>query len=238
MGVAPRPPRPATIPSNTVLSGTVPSSTVPSNTAPAVAADAFRRLMSAFPTGVAVVTTRDENDRPRGLTCTSLSSVTLVPPTLLVSLHSASGTLRALCGRRGFAVNLLHDRGRRAAEVFSSPGLDRFAEVCWRPAGLARLPWLAHDAFALAECRLTGTVEVGDHTLVLGEVVHVTQTSDVPLLYGLRSFASWLTDSPPPRPDPAPAPDGEGTAVGASWENPASGGEEEGAAWTADRRTR
>ncbi|WP_380496689.1 flavin reductase family protein [Streptoalloteichus tenebrarius] len=184
---------------------------LPASARPAtVAVDAFRRMMSAFPTGVAVVTTTDENGRPRGLTCTSLSSITLSPPTLMVSLLSTSGTLRAARGRGGFAVNLLHSRGRRAAEVFSSPVPDRFAEVGWRPVGDSGLPWLARDAFAVAECRVAGSVEVGDHTLVLGEVVRVLQTADVPLLYGLRSFSSWLSGSAPPPPSDALGPDHRG----------------------------
>ncbi|MFG2092738.1 flavin reductase family protein [Streptomyces sp. NPDC048612] len=156
-----------------------------------VPADAFRSLMGAFPTGVAVITTYGTDDRPRGLTCSSLASVTTAPPTLSVWLTTRGETLQALRAYGAFAVNLLHERGQRAAEVFAHPVADRFARVGWRRAPDAGLPWLADDAFAVAECRVTQLVEVSDHTLVLGAVTGVTQEAGTPLLYGARRFASW-----------------------------------------------
>ena len=50
-------------------------------------------LMSSYPTGVAVVTAIDDDGNPHGMTCTSLASVALNPPTLLVSFQRTSGTL-------------------------------------------------------------------------------------------------------------------------------------------------
>lgn len=161
-----------------------------------VQCEAFRGLMSAFPTGVAVITAMGESGRPHGLTCTSLTSVTLAPPTLLVCLDVRSGTLDAVRHQNAFAVNLLHARGRRAAEVFSSRIPDRFSQVVWRPSVHTRQPWLFGDAFAMAECEVVDVSMVGDHAVVLGQVVNLEQTVDVPLLYGLRHFSSWRSDQP------------------------------------------
>lgn len=155
-----------------------------------VADDEYRDLMSNFPTGVAVVTSLDAGGRPRGMTCSSLVSVTLRPPTLSVCLRNASGTLEAVLAHGRFAVNLLGARGRRTAELFSSPVPDRFAQVAWRPSSWG-LPWLHEDALGLAQCRLSGTMTVGDHTLVLGRVGAVQLCDDTPLLYGLRRFSVW-----------------------------------------------
>jgi flavin reductase (NADH) len=152
----------------------------------------YKDLMSTFPTGVAVVTSIDNSGRPRGMTCSSLSSVTLVPPTLLACLRTGSATLHAVQDHRGFAVNLLHAQGRHAAELFSSPVGDRFSRIRWRPS-CSGLPWLVADAFALAECTVSGTVEVGDHTVVFGEVDEVTMTPGTPLLYGIRRFSLLCT---------------------------------------------
>lgn len=161
--------------------------------APAGAADqdGFRRLMSCFPTGVAVVTALGADGRPHGMTCTSLSSVTLTPPTLLVCLATGSGTLGALAAGGAFTVNLLHARAQGAAELFSAPVKERFAQVHWQPAPHLGQPWLDRDAFAFAECRLAGTTVVGDHAVVVGEVVHAEQRTDSPLLYGQRRFLRW-----------------------------------------------
>lgn len=153
----------------------------------------YKDLMSAFPTGVTVVTSIDKSGRPRGMTCSSLSSVTLVPPTLLTCLRTGSATLDAVMDHGGFAVNLLHAQGRRAAELFSSTVGDRFSLVRWRPS-CSGLPWLVADAFAVAECIVSGMVEVGDHTVVFGEVKEVVMAHGTPLLYGMRRFSHVCTE--------------------------------------------
>ncbi|MDF5753479.1 flavin reductase family protein [Spongiactinospora sp. TRM90649] len=147
--------------------------------------------MSAFPTGVAVVTSFDAAGRAHGMTCTALSSVTLDPATLLVCLGEASGTLAAVRESGYFAVNLLHAQSRHVADIFSRDVPDRFAQVEWRPSPKHGQPWLVKDAFALAGCEVRQEISIGDHALVLGEVHEVEQRDDVPLLVGLRRFTAW-----------------------------------------------
>jgi flavin reductase (DIM6/NTAB) family NADH-FMN oxidoreductase RutF len=157
----------------------------------AVEPAAFRALMGCYPTGVTVVTTIDDADCPHGMTCTSMSSVTLDPPTLLVSLHADSGTLRTVRATGTFAVNLLHHQGRRAAEVFSAPVTDRFTRVRWCRSAVTGLPWLIDDSLAIAECRVVRTLDAVDHVLVLGRVVGTDRSAGRPLLRGMRRFAAW-----------------------------------------------
>lgn len=152
--------------------------------------------MSTFCTGVTVVTAIGGDGRPHGLTCTSLTSVTVSPPTLMVCLGERSGTLAAIRDSERFAVNLLHDGGRRAAEVFSSAAPDRFDRVPWRH-GVTGGLWLVEDAFAVAECRVVKAVAIGDHVAVFGEVAHVRQRVETPLLYGMRRFGSWAKEVVP-----------------------------------------
>lgn len=151
----------------------------------------FRRLMSRYFTGVTVVTSNDGEGKPHGLTCNSLTSVTLTPPTLLVCLNLCSGTLAAIRHSRGFVVNLLHDRARTTAKLFSSAAENRFRRVSWTSSPVLGLPWLDADAHSIAECRVTDTHVVGDHAIVYGEVTEVTMVEDTschPLLYGMRKF--------------------------------------------------
>jgi flavin reductase (DIM6/NTAB) family NADH-FMN oxidoreductase RutF len=163
--------------------------------------DRFQDLMSSFPTGVSVVTVRDKAGRPWGATCSSLSSVTIYPPTLLVCLREHGGTLRAVLASRRFAVNLLHASGRRAAVVFSSLHIDKFAEIPWEPWGASGLPFLHRDAFAVAACDVVEEVPIGDHRIVIGQVSDISVSVGVPLLYGLRRYSSWpLTVAPNAQP--------------------------------------
>jgi flavin reductase (DIM6/NTAB) family NADH-FMN oxidoreductase RutF len=165
-----------------------------------VTPEAFKGFMGSYFTGVTVVTSVDAAGRPHGLTCNSLVSVTMAPPTLLVCLDSASGTLAAVreCGR--FAVNLLAERARPAAEVFASAAPDRFASVVWKRSPDTGLPILAEDAFAVAECAVTQLRTVGDHAVVFGQVIDIENQPESPLLYGMRTFSG------PPRPSAAPGP--------------------------------
>ncbi|MGH3379751.1 MAG: flavin reductase family protein [Actinoallomurus sp.] len=154
-------------------------------------AESFKDLMCAFPSGVSVVTARDEDETPRGLTCSSLCSVSVDPPTLLVCIANYSGTLAAMLSQGVFAINFLHGSGRDAARLFSTAGPDRFSRIAWRPSRTWSLPHLHEDAHALAECRVGRTFVTGDHTVVLGHVVAIDRRPAPPLLYGLRGYARW-----------------------------------------------
>ncbi len=155
---------------------------------------AFRELMNVFPSGVAVVTTRDAEGTPYGLTRTSMCSVSLRPPILLACLHNHSQTLAAVLRQGAFAVNLLHAGGRGAAEVFAAAGGDRFAAVDWARTPSCGLPWLTSDAHAVAECGVVEAKVAGDHVVVFGEVGTVLTRPRNPLLYGLRCYSAWTAE--------------------------------------------
>ena len=65
--------------------------------------------MSAFPTGVAIVTTLEPDGTPRGLTTNAVSSVSAEPPILLVCVDRDSRTLPALLHTKRFVVNFMRD---------------------------------------------------------------------------------------------------------------------------------
>ncbi|MFD5569720.1 flavin reductase family protein [Streptomyces cadmiisoli] len=152
----------------------------------------FRELMAGFPTGVSVVTAFDAARRPWGMTCSSLSSVTLRPPTLLICLRNGSPTLGAVLDQDRFSVNLLGEAGRPAAELFASGASDRFDRVKWEEPPGCGGPHLPDVAHAVADCRVVRADSVGDHTVVFGEVERsLTWPAPRPLMYGLRGYAVW-----------------------------------------------
>jgi flavin reductase (DIM6/NTAB) family NADH-FMN oxidoreductase RutF len=152
----------------------------------------IRPLMSCFPTGVAVITAFGEDGGPHGMTCSSLCSVTLDPPTLLVCLRRGSATLKAVLFQRRFSVNLLADQAQPAAELFSS-AVDRFEHVRWNTAAaFGGGPHLIDDAHLVADCQVAGVRPVGTHDVVFGRVIRITRLqASRPLLYGMRRYASW-----------------------------------------------
>lgn len=152
----------------------------------------FRKMMATFPTGVGIVTAVGRDGRPWGMTCTSIASVALDPPCLLVCLRWGSPTLDAVTEHGGFALNLLRGDAQDGAKLFASGDPDRFQRVRWTMAPGAEGPHLLDAAHITADCRLLRQVRVGDHTVVFGEVTGITERSDArPLMYGLHEFAQW-----------------------------------------------
>jgi flavin reductase (DIM6/NTAB) family NADH-FMN oxidoreductase RutF len=151
----------------------------------------LRPFMARFPSGVSIITAVD-GDIPWGMTCTSLCSVSLDPPVILMCLRQGSPTLRAVLGSGAFSVNLLGGSARATASLFASGAPDRFERVPWYQPYLPGGPHLIADAMAVADCLVAEHKQVGTHTVVFGEVQRVTAFSDsAPLLYGQRQFTVW-----------------------------------------------
>ena len=154
-----------------------------------VDAAAFRRWMGRWPTGVSVVTSR-EGERDYGLTVNAFLSVSLVPPTILVSLGHEADSLAVVARTGRFAVNLLAAEQRGLSERFSKTisAEEKFRGVPLHrgPAGLAFLD----GALASIEASVTEAVEVGDHTLFVGRVDRLEFGSErTPLLFHRGQYA-------------------------------------------------
>ena len=139
---------------------------------PAIEPTQLRQLLGCFPTGVAVITTRDAEGRPAGLTCNSFSSVSLQPPLVLFSLRNASRLLGAFTAADRFAINILSERQDTLSSRFASSRIeDKFDGVAWH-AGAMGLP-VIDDCLASFECSVYACHEAGDHTVFIGEVRHM-----------------------------------------------------------------
>ncbi|MFI5798187.1 flavin reductase family protein [Streptomyces sp. NPDC051677] len=154
--------------------------------------DEFRTMMSGFPTGVCVVTSVDGAGAPWGMTCSSVCSVSLDPPTLLVCLRAGSPTLAAVLEHGAFTVNLLHEGAQDAAELFASGNPRRFDLLPWEQDPDASGPHLVHDAHTVADCTVSLTQTIGDHVTVFGRTRRIVRRRPrSPLMYGLRQFRPW-----------------------------------------------
>ncbi|GAA1989734.1 flavin reductase family protein [Kitasatospora viridis] len=150
----------------------------------------FREAMSHLAGALTVVTTRDALGRRWGFTATSALSVSQSPPLVLVGVGNTSSCLEAMLGSESFTVNVLGERQREVAESFARKGVDRFAGhefVPWSADGPPRLV----DAHAAYRCRTAGSIPVGDHHLLIGEVTgFAAQPADGPLLWHRRDFVA------------------------------------------------
>jgi flavin reductase (DIM6/NTAB) family NADH-FMN oxidoreductase RutF len=152
-------------------------------------ASAFRNAFRHHPTGVAVVTARDGAGAPVGLTASSVASVSLTPPALVLSISHRSGAAAALLGADSFLVHLLEARNVDLARRFATSGADRFGPATrWTPLATGE-PWLPEAPVAL-RCRPLARAGVGDATVVTAEVVGLRSAgrAGVPLLHHDRRF--------------------------------------------------
>jgi flavin reductase (DIM6/NTAB) family NADH-FMN oxidoreductase RutF len=136
----------------------------------------FRQLLGCFPTGVAIITTRNADGKPVGLTCNSFSSVSLEPPLVLFSLRKASSLLSTFVESGAFAINILSQSQDLLSGRFASSKIaDKFEGVAWHPGPLGTP--VIDDCLASFECHVHARHEAGDHEIFIGEVKHMTAGS-------------------------------------------------------------
>jgi flavin reductase (DIM6/NTAB) family NADH-FMN oxidoreductase RutF len=154
--------------------------------------ESFREVMAALAAGVAVVTTVDADGKPRGMTTTAVTSVSLEPPLLLVCAAHESRTLAAIRHSGRFAVNLIEAAACHVAVHFASKAPQKFGDSGWRT-GRHGSPVLHEHVLAWAECRVEREIEAGDHVVLIGRVEHAAAVDDerAPLTYFRRRFGTW-----------------------------------------------
>ncbi|CAM5309807.1 actinorhodin polyketide dimerase [Streptomyces badius] len=152
-----------------------PAAALPEN--PAIGEE-FRAAMAELAGGVVVVTTEDDEGRPRGFTATSCCSVSMDPPLVLVCLAKTSSSYQAFAECRGFAVSLLRDEQSALATRFARSGGEKFrAENTVTTRHL--LPAVA-DALATLDCAVHARYPAGDHIILVGAVRHVSPGRESP----------------------------------------------------------
>jgi len=149
----------------------------------------FRSAMARWATGVSVVTAHGPGG-DAGLTVNALLSVSLAPPSLLVSLANDTDTLPLVRESGYFGVSFLSAAQRSVSERFARtvPSEEKFRGVALHrgPNGTA----LLDGTLAVLECRVVARTAAFDHTLVVGEVVHQEVGADaLPLLFFHSGYA-------------------------------------------------
>ena len=150
--------------------------------------DNFRAVLGRFATGVTVVTTRDRTGTDLGMTVSAFSSVSLIPPLVMVCVDRTASMHDAIVHADHFGISVLGTEQEELARRFAhTDASDRFDGIGYErgQTGVA----LFAGTVAQLECRRTGAHAAGDHTIVVGEVI-AAQTFDArPLLYYRGGYA-------------------------------------------------
>jgi flavin reductase (DIM6/NTAB) family NADH-FMN oxidoreductase RutF len=151
--------------------------------------DHLRQAMRLWATGVAVVTSRHEGV-VHGMTVSSFTSVSLIPPQVLVALAQSTHTHALVKNSRIFGVTVLRTDQREISELFAGrqpdngdrfSGLEQFTLVSGVP--------LLKDGVAHFDCRVIATFTSGTHTIFIGSVLAARgELQGEPLLYFNRQY--------------------------------------------------
>jgi flavin reductase (DIM6/NTAB) family NADH-FMN oxidoreductase RutF len=137
--------------------------------------------MGHFATGVAVITTRDVDGKPYGLTANAVCSVSLEPPLVLVCIAKQAESHAAFARSGVFAVNILGHGHEELSRRFAVSGGDKFRDLPHR-SGAGGVP-LLEGALGAVECRVVAAHDAGDHTIYVGEVQRLEASDGEPLLF-------------------------------------------------------
>lgn len=167
------------------------------NTLPNIDARAYRNTIGLFATGVTVITTQVGSE-VHGMTANAVASLSLDPMRLLVSVGKKARLAAFLRHATAFTVNIL----RADQETLST-----FFAGSWKepePPPFTFLPWDDHPELGCVRlnnvlgsigCKVHEILEGGDHWIVIGQVVALSQGVEPrnPLLF--YSGRYWQLDA-------------------------------------------
>jgi flavin reductase (DIM6/NTAB) family NADH-FMN oxidoreductase RutF len=149
--------------------------------------DTFRSALARFASGVAIITARD-GDRDVGMTVSAFSSLSLLPPLVLLCVGHSASMHDLLLGLPNVGINILASGQETHSRRFANHhDRQRFEGISFSR-GQSEVA-LFDDALAQLECRLVRHYEVGDHTIFVAEVQRVALADGRPLLYYRGSYA-------------------------------------------------
>ncbi len=156
---------------------------------PAIDPASFRQLMGRFATGVTVVTATSPDGKPSGMTINSFNSVSLDPPLVSICVDREADMHVTLTGQAGFVVNILSSDQESISRRFAENRPDRFNGVGYRLSSDGHP--IIEGVLAHIECTAHDSIDAGDHSIVLGQVIGGSAGDGYPLLcyrggYGLE----------------------------------------------------
>jgi flavin reductase (DIM6/NTAB) family NADH-FMN oxidoreductase RutF len=143
----------------------------------------FRGAMRRLASGVAIVVARGDG-APVGMAATSITSLTMDPPALLVCVNQSAGIHPCLSPGCPISINILSRHQQHVSAAFGGAvARDKRFEVGQWIADDADLPIL-NEAQANMSCTIDSMTPFGTHSIVVARVNAVRLSETVqPLIY-------------------------------------------------------
>jgi flavin reductase (DIM6/NTAB) family NADH-FMN oxidoreductase RutF len=137
----------------------------------------------AVPTPVWLVGTFDKYEKPNIMTAAWGGICCSRPPCIQISLRKATYTHGNIMKRKSFTVNIPGDEHWREADyagIISGRDSDKITDLEWSvvKSNLVDAPYI-DQCKLIIECRLKETIELGLHTMFVGEIMDVKVDPEV-----------------------------------------------------------
>lgn len=139
----------------------------------------LRAALGRFPTGVAIVTAVSESKQPVGMTINSLTSISLAPALLAWSIDQRSASHDIFASAESFTVTVLTETQADLAIRFATRGADKFGGLDIDPRSAPVIP----NGCAWFKCNAYRSIELGDHTMLVGRVIEFESRPLEPLVF-------------------------------------------------------
>lgn len=155
----------------------------------------MRAGMRRMAQGVTLVSGIDAAGARCVMTASSVTSVSMEPPSLLVCVNKTASMYEMLSARLPFCINVLPDGMQELSNLCAgaAEGEERFSLGDWRAAADSGIPYL-EDAEAAFFCRPVQSMLHGTHLICIADLDAVRTASGVPnpLLYADGSYRRLL----------------------------------------------
>ena len=159
----------------------------------AIESEDFRKVLGKYPTGVTLVSSKDDQG-PFAMVIGSFGSVSLDPPLVQFMPAKESGTWSRIKKTGRYCVNVLGEQQLDLSNSFFNKDKDPFEAIHWSESTLGSP--IIEGCVAWIDCLIGDVHEAGDHYIVIGEVqgIGATEKDEGPLLFLGGAYGSFNKD--------------------------------------------
>ena len=142
--------------------------------------DNFRLAMRRYIYSVSIMSNKDNADNPNAITVSSVTSISMNPPSLLICINKSSRIHDSIELGSKFCINLLNSNQQNLSNICSDEEMydQRFKDKNWN---LDDIPFL-QNAQANIFCKVDKLTSYHTHTIVVGLVEEANYADEISTL--------------------------------------------------------
>ena len=142
--------------------------------------DNFRLAMRRYIYSVSIMSNKDNADNPNAITVSSVTSISMDPPSLLICINKSSRIHNSIELESKFCINLLNNKQEDLSNICSDEDMydQRFKDENWNLNGI---PFLK-NAQANIFCKVDKLTSYHTHTIVIGLVEDANYADEISTL--------------------------------------------------------